>query len=160
LKIDRFSIFGQYFLEVESEGDFILRASIIISPTNIEKFEESKLPTQIAEFFEKYREHSGTVLPDTLFMFNEKTEKYRQILLYLKNNVLSGDSISYKNLGKIFGFHPRVVGMIVAKNPFHLIIPCHRVVGSDNSLSGYSAEGGLNTKKAFLDFERQTGVFG
>ena len=46
----------------------------------------------------------------------------------------------------------RAVGRAAATNPLPLIIPCHRVVGSDGSLTGYG--GGLPLKKALLDMER------
>ncbi|MTV82582.1 methylated-DNA--[protein]-cysteine S-methyltransferase [Secundilactobacillus folii] len=45
----------------------------------------------------------------------------------------------------------RSVGGAVSHNPISIIIPCHRVVGSDGSLTGYA--GGLDRKKALLTFE-------
>lgn len=47
----------------------------------------------------------------------------------------------------------QAVGNAVAHNPISLIIPCHRVVGSDGSLTGYA--GGLEKKEWLLDMERQ-----
>lgn len=46
----------------------------------------------------------------------------------------------------------QAVGGAVARNPISLIIPCHRVVGADGSLTGYA--GGLDRKKKLLDWER------
>ena len=51
----------------------------------------------------------------------------------------------------------RAVGTALAKNPFAPIIPCHRVIRSDGSLGGYSAKGGLKTKKKLLAKERARG---
>ncbi len=48
----------------------------------------------------------------------------------------------------------RAVGRAVSKNPILIIIPCHRVIGADGSLTGYS--GGLPLKKALLEHEKQT----
>ena len=45
----------------------------------------------------------------------------------------------------------RAVGLANGKNPIGIIIPCHRVVGADGSLTGYG--GGLDRKKQLLDFE-------
>jgi methylated-DNA-[protein]-cysteine S-methyltransferase len=42
----------------------------------------------------------------------------------------------------------------VARNPISIIIPCHRVVGSDGSLTGYA--GGLDRKMKLLEIERNT----
>lgn len=47
----------------------------------------------------------------------------------------------------------RAVGKVMASNPLPIIIPCHRVVSSDGTLTGYSAPGGLNTKKKLLAME-------
>ena len=47
----------------------------------------------------------------------------------------------------------RAVGRVMAANPVPIIIPCHRVVSSDGSLTGYSASGGLKTKKRLLAME-------
>jgi len=47
----------------------------------------------------------------------------------------------------------RAVGQALKRNPYPLIIPCHRVIKSDNSLGGYS--GGLRKKNMFLDLEKK-----
>ena len=46
----------------------------------------------------------------------------------------------------------RAVGRANARNPVAVIVPCHRVVGSDGSLTGYA--GGIEMKRALLDLER------
>lgn len=45
----------------------------------------------------------------------------------------------------------QAVGGAVGRNPLSIIIPCHRVVGSDGSLTGYA--GGINTKVSLLKLE-------
>jgi O-6-methylguanine DNA methyltransferase len=47
----------------------------------------------------------------------------------------------------------RAVGQIMRRNPYPLIIPCHRVVACDNKPGGYS--GGVSTKMKILEVERQ-----
>ena len=47
----------------------------------------------------------------------------------------------------------RAAGQAMAKNPFALIIPCHRVIASNGDLRGYGA-GGLRVKARLLDMER------
>jgi methylated-DNA-[protein]-cysteine S-methyltransferase len=47
----------------------------------------------------------------------------------------------------------RGVGSAMARNPLPVIIPCHRVVGSSGKLTGYSAEGGVSSKKWLLLME-------
>ena len=41
----------------------------------------------------------------------------------------------------------RAVGSVMAKNRFPLVVPCHRVLGAGGKLGGYSAPGGLQTKR-------------
>jgi methylated-DNA-[protein]-cysteine S-methyltransferase len=48
----------------------------------------------------------------------------------------------------------RVVGAANGRNPVSIIVPCHRVIGADGSLTGYG--GGLQRKQALLDLERAT----
>jgi methylated-DNA-[protein]-cysteine S-methyltransferase len=49
----------------------------------------------------------------------------------------------------------RFVGNTMARNPIPLIVPCHRVVGSDGRLHGFGAPGGLETKAWLLGMERK-----
>jgi methylated-DNA-[protein]-cysteine S-methyltransferase len=50
---------------------------------------------------------------------------------------------------------PRAVGAAVGRNPVSVIVPCHRVVGRDGSLTGYA--GGLDRKARMLTMEREGG---
>ncbi len=73
-----------------------------------------------------------------------------------------GEVISYGELARRAG-HPgaaRAVGQCMAANRTPLVIPCHRVVGTDGRLCGYSAHGGLATKRRLLELEgvRWTGT--
>jgi methylated-DNA-[protein]-cysteine S-methyltransferase len=51
----------------------------------------------------------------------------------------------------------RDVGAALARNPFPVIVPCHRVVGANGSLTGFSAPGGLVTKRRMLELEGAPG---
>lgn len=64
-----------------------------------------------------------------------------------------GQTISYGELAERLGDPNKVraVGMANGKNPIPIIIPCHRVIGADNSLVGYS--GGIDRKKYLLQHE-------
>lgn len=70
-----------------------------------------------------------------------------------------GETRSYGELADALG-NPkasRAVGLANGKNPLGIIVPCHRVVGADGSLTGYG--GGLDRKQRLLDFERGTALF-
>jgi methylated-DNA-[protein]-cysteine S-methyltransferase len=64
-----------------------------------------------------------------------------------------GETISYTELARRAGAPRgiRAAGLATGRNPISIVIPCHRVVGSGGSLTGYG--GGLDRKRALLDFE-------
>ncbi|MET9868488.1 methylated-DNA--[protein]-cysteine S-methyltransferase [Streptomyces sp. NPDC006386] len=51
----------------------------------------------------------------------------------------------------------RAVGLANGRNPVGIIVPCHRVIGANGSLTGYG--GGLERKQRLLDFERGAALF-
>ena len=68
----------------------------------------------------------------------------------------TGQTITYLELANSIG-KPRsfrAVANACGKNPFPVIIPCHRVVRSDGGLGGYSGKGGTKTKSALLESEK------
>jgi len=64
-----------------------------------------------------------------------------------------GETRSYGWLAKQVGSSPRAVGGANGSNPIGLIVPCHRVIGADGSLTGFGW--GVDVKKNLLDFESQ-----
>ncbi len=64
-----------------------------------------------------------------------------------------GETCSYadiaRGIGATNGF--RAVGLANGRNPISIIVPCHRVIGADGSLTGFG--GGLECKRALLDLE-------
>jgi methylated-DNA-[protein]-cysteine S-methyltransferase len=52
----------------------------------------------------------------------------------------------------------RAVGSVMAKNRFPLVVPCHRVLAAGGRIGGYSAPGGLHTKRALLEMESLQGA--
>lgn len=63
-----------------------------------------------------------------------------------------GSTLSYGELARQVGCKSaRAVGSAVGRNPVSLLIPCHRIVGSNRSLTGYA--GGLERKKYLLELE-------
>ncbi|MGC9540748.1 methylated-DNA--[protein]-cysteine S-methyltransferase [Streptomyces sp. UG1] len=70
-----------------------------------------------------------------------------------------GETRSYGQLADALGNSgaSRAVGLANGKNPIGIIVPCHRVVGTNGSLTGYG--GGLDRKKRLLDFESGSALF-
>ena len=64
-----------------------------------------------------------------------------------------GETASYGDIARELG-HPtaaRAVGAANGRNPIAIVVPCHRVIGANGSLTGYA--GGLDQKRALLDLE-------
>jgi methylated-DNA-[protein]-cysteine S-methyltransferase len=69
------------------------------------------------------------------------------------SSVPYGTNITYSELARRAG-HPdaiRAAGTATGRNPITIIVPCHRIVGSDGSLTGYA--GGLDRKRALQELE-------
>ncbi|MBU1566805.1 MAG: methylated-DNA--[protein]-cysteine S-methyltransferase, partial [Proteobacteria bacterium] len=67
-----------------------------------------------------------------------------------------GETASYGAIAERIG-NPkacRAVGMANSKNPIPIIIPCHRIIGKDGTLTGFG--GGLAVKQQLLDLERRS----
>jgi methylated-DNA-[protein]-cysteine S-methyltransferase len=66
-----------------------------------------------------------------------------------------GQTVSYAHQARMLGDvrKTRAVGAANGKNPIPIVVPCHRVVGSDGSLTGFA--GGLDSKAWLLDHERR-----
>lgn len=77
-------------------------------------------------------------------------------------NIPFGKTVSYLDMAKTLG-DPKVIRAAASangKNPISIVIPCHRVIGSDGSLTGYAS--GLHRKKWLLEHEspiRQGSLF-
>lgn len=101
---------------------------------------------QLQEYFEGKRQTFHLNLNPQGTEFQKKVWKQLQHIPY-------GKSISYLELSKQLGDSKaiRAVANANAKNPIWIVIPCHRVIGSDGSLTGYA--GGLERKQWLLNHE-------
>lgn len=82
------------------------------------------------------------------------------ILRTLADQVPSGGTVTYGELAELAG-HPgkaRAVGQAMARNPWPLIVPCHRVLGAGGALTGYTNPHGLDLKALLLELESGKGV--
>jgi methylated-DNA-[protein]-cysteine S-methyltransferase len=66
-----------------------------------------------------------------------------------------GDTLSYGALARQLGSSPRAIGQLCARNPFPIIVPCHRVLGAGGALGHYSGGEGPKTKSWLLEHERR-----
>ena len=66
-----------------------------------------------------------------------------------------GETLSYGALADIAASSARAIGQACARNPFPIIVPCHRITNANGSLGAYSAGAGPRTKRWLLDFEQR-----
>ena len=78
---------------------------------------------------------------------------FQQQVWHALTNVPFGETASYGQIAKSIGRPEasRAVGMANGRNPISIIVPCHRIIGSNGKLVGYG--GGLNRKKTLLQLE-------
>lgn len=69
--------------------------------------------------------------------------------------ITPGTTRSYGEVARAIGdaSAARAVGQALSRNPFAIVVPCHRVVGVDFKLTGFSASGGIATKLKMLQIE-------
>ena len=76
----------------------------------------------------------------------------RKIWKELKK-IKKGKTKSYGEIARKFKVSPRYVGKVCGQNKHILVIPCHRVIRSNGSISGFSAPGGTKLKRKLIQFE-------
>ena len=101
---------------------------------------------QLQEYFKGERQEFNLKL-------NPEGTDFQKRVWALLSEIPYGKTISYLELSKRYGDVKaiRAVASANGKNPFWIIVPCHRVVGSDGSLTGYA--GGIHRKKWLLEHE-------
>ena len=65
-----------------------------------------------------------------------------------------GETRTYGQLAEALSSHARAIGTACGKNPLPIVVPCHRVVGKNGSLTGYSGGEGTETKSRLLALEK------
>ena len=86
----------------------------------------------------------------------QRVAPFEQRVYALTRMVAFGQTVSYGALARQLGdVHlAREVGQALARNPFPIVVPCHRVIAAHGKLGGFSARGGLSTKQRLLEIEQ------
>jgi len=79
--------------------------------------------------------------------------KFQQKVWAAMQRIPYGQTATYGALADKLGSASRAVGQACGRNPLPILIPCHRVVGANDRLGGYSGDGGIETKTALLRLE-------
>lgn len=86
-------------------------------------------------------------------------DPFRRAVYAATRAIPAGSTATYGEIAKAIGRPDaaRDVGAALASNPFPVVVPCHRVVGAGGKLIGFSAPGGLATKRRMLELEGAPG---
>lgn len=105
--------------------------------------------SQLTDYFEGKRSHFT-------FKLNPSGTEFQQKVWKALLEIPFGKTMSYLELSKKLGDVKaiRAVASANGKNPLWIVVPCHRVIGTDGSLTGYA--GGLWRKKWLLEHENPT----
>jgi methylated-DNA-[protein]-cysteine S-methyltransferase len=86
-------------------------------------------------------------------------DPFRRSVYAAAREIPPGMTASYGDVAHAIGKPdaPRAVGHALGENPFPIVVPCHRVLSSTGALHGFSAPGGIATKRRMLEIEGAPG---
>lgn len=127
-------------------------------PINYSPKQVPKTHGKLRQAMERYFETGELEWDLSLLDLADLTDFQRRIL-YCCAAIPAGKSSTYGELAARSGSPgaARAAGMVMAKNRWPIVIPCHRVVGANGKLVGYSGIGGLATKRQLLELEQSSG---
>lgn len=124
--------------------------AVVFTGNRQHKNQPDTLTTLACEQLQAY--FAGDISTFELPLDMQGTEFQKQVWQQLLN-VNYGETASYSEIACRLG-NPkavRAVGMANSKNPIAIVVPCHRIIGSNGSLTGYA--GGLERKRYLLNLE-------
>lgn len=127
---------------------------ILINEKNSVNTEESNLTKQTIKEINEYLDHKRTDF--TIPLDPQGTDHQIKVWNELKKIPYS-ETRTYKELATSLG-NPnasRAIGSACGKNPIMIIVPCHRVIGTNGKLTGYA--GGIGVKEKLIDLETKLG---
>ena len=138
----------------EIQGDENGISKIHIMNENVEI--STKIPKELKEAILQLKDYFDGKRTEFTFLLNPTGTEFQKKVWQELVNIPYGKTCSYLELSKKLGDVKaiRAVAAANGKNPLWIVIPCHRVIGSDGSLTGYA--GGLWRKKWLLEHENPT----
>ena len=120
------------------------------------RLEPTRNPGRLTNAIGSYFEGELTAI-DTLPVQTAGTPFQRVVWRALRE-IACGSTLSYAKLAERIGRPTgvRAVGLANGSNPIGVVVPCHRVIGANGSLTGYG--GGIERKRWLLEHERQRGA--
>lgn len=115
-----------------------------------------EIPLELQEAVAQLQDYFEGKRTDFTFKLNPKGTDFQQKVWQELLKIPFGKTMSYMDLSKKLGDVKaiRAVASANGKNPLWIVVPCHRVIGTDGSLTGYA--GGLWRKKWLIEHENPT----
>ena len=141
-------------LSIQWNKGMIVEIHLSWSKGVIESAEHSKSCILLKAVLQEYVAGNAPPWPELPLDFSRMTDFQRDVLDALYQ-VPIGTVVTYGELAEQVGKPQgsQAIGKAMGANPFPLIYPCHRVIGKNGSLTGFSAEGGLELKEYLLELE-------
>lgn len=138
---------------ITAQSDAIVRLSFLVQDAQVDRAPEHPLLQRAVQQLEEY--FSGQRMKFDLPLLLHGTEFQRTVWEELLR-IPYGSTRSYGAIAACIGSPKaaRAVGMACNRNPIAIVVPCHRVVGSNGTLTGYA--GGLSRKQFLLELEEKT----
>ncbi|TWU43719.1 Methylated-DNA--protein-cysteine methyltransferase [Novipirellula aureliae] len=138
---------GLYRLHWREDGGFVSEST---TANWIARRQSDLLDKQLALYFKTGEANFDPIVIDSTGWTPFSTVVYEKC-----REIPVGTTLSYKELARRSGSEgaSRAVGSAMARNRVPIVIPCHRVVAGNGRLCGFSAPGGLQTKRFLLDLE-------
>ena len=85
----------------------------------------------------------------------EAAPDFHRRVYEVARSIPPGHTMTYGEIARKLGVpqESREVGQALGRNPVAIIVPCHRVLGADGKMGGFSANGGVATKRRMLEIE-------
>jgi methylated-DNA-[protein]-cysteine S-methyltransferase len=90
----------------------------------------------------------------------EASPEFHRQVYEVARTIPPGQTMTYGEIAKRLGVphESREVGQALGRNPVAVIVPCHRVLAADGGMGGFSANGGVATKRRMLEIERAAAI--
>jgi methylated-DNA-[protein]-cysteine S-methyltransferase len=128
----------------------------VIHVLDFEKPVSEEIPVELKDATSQLAEYFDGTRQDFTFKINPKGSDFQKSVWQELLKIPFGKTVSYMDITKKLGDVKaiRAVASANGKNPLWIVVPCHRVIGTDGSLTGYA--GGLWRKKWLLEHENPT----
>jgi methylated-DNA-[protein]-cysteine S-methyltransferase len=90
----------------------------------------------------------------------EASPDFHRQVYEVARTIPAGRTMTYGEIAKQLGVphESREVGQALGRNPIAVIVPCHRVLAADGRMGGFSANGGVATKRRMLEIEKASAI--